>query len=95
VSNLFGLEYDSRLIIGQDALSDSQGLVMFANRSFITDDYSYNASNGVVTSFSGAEITDEELADMKAFVANKFTAADSITEYDYYSYIEPYRKAGK
>ena len=91
VSNLLGLEYDSRLIIGQDILSDSPGLVMFANRSFITDDFSYNASNGTITSFDGSEISDEQLSEMRAFVANKFTAADAITEYDFYKYVAPYK----
>ena len=91
VSNLFGLEYDSRLLIGQDILSDSDGLVMFNNRSFITDDFFYNAATGTVTSVNGSEISDEVLEYMKAYVANKFTAADSITELDYYQYIEQFR----
>lgn len=88
VSNLLGLEYDSRLIIGQDILSDSDGLVMFANRSFITDDFSYNAYTGEVISSNGKTISDETLSDWKSYVANKFIAADGITEYNYYQYIE-------
>lgn len=88
VSNLLGLEYDSRLIIGQDILSDSEGLVMFANHSFITDTFSYNASTGEVISLNGEAISDETLSDWKRFVANKFIAADGITEYDYYRYVE-------
>jgi lipoteichoic acid synthase len=89
VSNLLGLDYDSRLIIGQDILSDSDGLVMFANRSFITDRYSYNTSTGVLTSFDGSSISDDELAEMRSYVSNKFTAADAITEYDFYRYVVP------
>ena len=37
VLNLFGVEYDSRLLIGKDLLSDSEAIVMFSDRSFITD----------------------------------------------------------
>ncbi len=92
VSNLLGLEYDSRLIIGQDILSDSEGLVMFANRSFITDRYSYDTSSGTLNSLDGSDISDDELSDMRTYVANKFTAADAITDYDYYKYILPYKK---
>ena len=35
LSNLFGLEYDSRLMMGTDILSDQAGLVIFSNYSFI------------------------------------------------------------
>ncbi|MBQ8148173.1 MAG: sulfatase-like hydrolase/transferase [Lachnospiraceae bacterium] len=87
VSNLLGLEYDSRLIIGQDILSDSDGLVMFANRSFITDDFSYNASTGEVISTNGETISEETLSQWKSFVNNKFIAADGITNYNYYQYV--------
>lgn len=37
VLNLFGVEYDSRLLIGKDILSNSDPLVIFSDRSFITD----------------------------------------------------------
>ncbi len=92
VSNLLGLEYDSRLLIGQDILSDSEGLVLFADRSFITDRYAYSAARGTVVSDSNVEISDEELAEKRAFVSNKFTAADAITQYDFYKYVLPYKK---
>ena len=35
--NLFGIEYDSRLIIGKDILSDAPGLAIFSNRSWVSD----------------------------------------------------------
>ena len=41
--NLFGFEYDSRLYSGCDILSDSYGLAMTANQSFITDKIVYNS----------------------------------------------------
>lgn len=92
VSNLLGLEYDSRLLIGQDILSDSEGLVLFADRSFITDRYAYSAGRGTVVSDSNVEISDEELEEKRALVSNKFTAADAITQYDFYKYVLPYKK---
>lgn len=90
VSNLMGLSYDSRLIIGQDILSDSPGLVIFANRSFITDDFYYYAYTEQVEAISDNVITDEQVENMKINVANKYMAADSITELNYYRYIEKY-----
>jgi lipoteichoic acid synthase len=56
LSNLMGLEYDSRLLMGRDILSDSDPLVMFSDRSFITDKVSYNAKTNKVTSLTGEEI---------------------------------------
>ncbi len=43
VLNLFGIEYDSRLLAGRDALSNAKGLVAFSDHSFISDDGSYFA----------------------------------------------------
>lgn len=85
--NLMGAEYDSRLIIGRDILSDSQGLVLFADRSFITDDYIYNANTGAAVSRGSAEVDEAAIEAMKLYVSDKFTAADNITETGYYSYV--------
>ncbi|MDI9488446.1 MAG: LTA synthase family protein, partial [Bacillota bacterium] len=48
LSNLFGLTYDSRLLMGQDILSDAEPLVILGNRSFITDKVMFNSNTGEV-----------------------------------------------
>lgn len=48
VSNLLGLNYDSRLIEGQDILSDSEGLVIFCSRSWKSDKGFYNSYTGEI-----------------------------------------------
>lgn len=53
VLNLFGIEYDSRLIVGKDILSDSEGMAIFADYSWLTDndnDYSNVVSNKYLVS---------------------------------------------
>lgn len=40
--NLFGFDYDSRLYAGRDIFSDQEGMVIFNDRSFITDTVIYN-----------------------------------------------------
>lgn len=40
--NLFGFAYDSRLYAGRDILSDAEGLVIFNDRSFVTDTVVYD-----------------------------------------------------
>lgn len=88
VSNLMGLSYDSRMLVGQDILSDSEGLVIFNDRSFITDRCSYNAGTGEVISLDGTEIPEDYIANRKAAVKNKFSMAEGICDYDYYKYID-------
>lgn len=39
--NLFGFEYDSRLMMGKDLLSDAEGIALFSDLSWITDRGSY------------------------------------------------------
>ena len=84
--NLMGAEYDSRLIIGRDILSDSAGLVLFPDRSYVTDTYEYNAALGTIV----GDVSDETFDAMQLYVADKFTAADNITETGYYSYVAEY-----
>lgn len=53
VLNLFGIEYDSRLIVGKDILSDSEGMAIFADYSWLTDndsDYSNVVNNKYLVS---------------------------------------------
>lgn len=40
--NLFGFDYDSRLYAGRDIFSDEEGMVIFNDRSFVTDTVIYN-----------------------------------------------------
>ncbi|MBR3691838.1 MAG: LTA synthase family protein [Clostridia bacterium] len=85
ISNLFGLEYDSRLLMGRDIFSDSEPLAIFQTRSWITEKCSYNAQTGEVKSFTGEEISDEYLARIKKTVANKFKYSPLILDNDYYA----------
>ncbi|HZJ83408.1 MAG TPA: LTA synthase family protein, partial [Clostridia bacterium] len=56
LSNLLGLEYDSRLLMGTDIFSDSQPLVIFLNRSFITEKGKYDALKQDFLPFNGEHI---------------------------------------
>ncbi len=89
LSNLFDLPYDSRLYIGQDILSDEAGLVMFLDRSYITDDYMYNANTGSITYLTDTEISDEEIEATSQEVSQLFRYSSMIIEYDYYGYLFP------
>lgn len=81
--NLFGKEYDSRLIMGQDLLSDKEGLVVLANRSFITDKAKYNSVTGEVIS-QDEIIDDDYILKYNNIVDNQFKISSMILENDYY-----------
>ena len=84
LSNLMGLEYDSRLLMGRDIFSDSEPLVMFSDRSFITDKAFYNAKTNEVTSFTGENIESSYIKETAETVILKFKYSAMILDTDYY-----------
>lgn len=86
LSNLLGLEYDSRLLMGRDIFSDSEPLVIFENRSFITDKGLYNSETGVFIPSSEVEIEEDYVKRVKEIVDAKFYYSAKILETDYYKY---------
>lgn len=87
LSNLFGLEYDSRLLMGEDILSSAPPLVIFSNRSWITDRAMYDSTKRKVTFFDGTEKDDEYVKQINKKVADKFKYSAKILETDYYGKI--------
>ena len=85
--NLFGVEYDSRLIVGKDILSDAPGLAIFSNRSWVSDYGTYK--NGKFTLKEGVtlENTTEYVTSMNNLVSNRFTLSANIIKYSMYEYL--------
>lgn len=84
ISNLLGLEYDSRLLIGTDLLSNSSPLVIFENKSFITDKVSYNSKSQETKWLQGTSEDDEYLKGINTIVKQKFDYSKKILDYNYY-----------
>ncbi|MGE4276721.1 MAG: LTA synthase family protein [Lawsonibacter sp.] len=84
LANLFGLDYDSRLIMGTDILSDQPGLVIFSNYSFINREGYYNSVTDQFTRWDGAEPDLDVVAGMVAEVQNRVAYSAVILDYDYY-----------
>lgn len=87
LSNLFGLEFDSRLYMGRDLFSDAPGLVVFPNYSWITDYASYNARTGQFTNRTEYEVTKEYTDSVMRDMTNRFAVSIRILDYDYWSII--------
>ncbi len=88
VSNLMGLEYDSRLFMGQDLFSHREPLVIFQNRSFITDKGRYNAETGEFIPKEGVEVPENYQEQISNQISAKFYFSARILDLDYYSIIE-------
>ncbi len=84
VLNLFGVEYDSRLLMGRDILSDADPLVIFSDRSFITDKGKYNAITGEFIPNGNAEIEEGYVEKMNDIIYKKYQMSRLILENDYY-----------
>lgn len=87
LSNLLGLEYDSRLLLGQDILSDAEQLVCFPDRSFISGKCIYNASNGSITPLTEEDVSPEYVENMSSIVYNKFIVSEMMLKENYFQYI--------
>ena len=85
---IYGLNYDSRLYSGQDILSDSPGLMVFANKSFITDYLIYDTVTGETKALNNASLPANYLSTMQNVVDAKWTAAGKILTSDYYRYLK-------
>lgn len=86
--NLFGFEYDSRLYSGMDILSDSYGLAMISNQSFITDKIVYNSRYEKVYYLDSSwKMPDGYLEAYIQIVKNRFSIASNILDLDLYAKI--------
>lgn len=86
--NLFGLEYDSRLLMGYDMMSTAPSLVIFDNYSWLSDAGYYNAKTRTFTPNEGVEVDSSYVSSMNKVVANKFKYSTKILDKDYYGYLQ-------
>lgn len=84
LANLFGLEYDSRLMAGRDILSDEPGLVIFSNYSFLTEEGAYNSVLDEFRSWDGSPPDEAYVQSQIAEVQNRVAYSAMILDHDYY-----------
>lgn len=85
--NLFGIDYDSRLLMGKDILSNSSPLVVFQNYSWITDKGRYNGDTGEFIPNEGVDIPDGYVKTISNIVTNKVLYSEYILETNYYDLV--------
>lgn len=85
LSNLFGVEYDSRLLVGRDVFSGEIPLVLWPDYSWKTDKGTYDATNGLFTPAQGASVGEDYIDYVSALVHNKFRFCSSVQSSYYFN----------
>ena len=84
IYNLYGIDYDSRLLMGRDIFSDSEGLAILSDRSWVTNKGTYNTVSKKFTSTTAEEVTEKYINEINSIVYQKFSMSSLILYYDYY-----------
>src|SRR5690625_3885643 len=88
ISNLMGVDFDSRLLMGRDVFSESEPLVVFNDRSFITKELKYYVPEDEITSLTNKPIDEEHFKKMKQKTDEIFYFSTKILDLDYYSFLK-------
>ena len=87
LSNLFGLEYDSRLLVGRDVFSEEEAIVLTQNASWKTVKGVYDSDKKKFTPAEGAEVEEGYVDRINKIVSNKITYSRELAAVDYFDYL--------
>lgn len=85
LSNLFGLEYDSRLLVGRDVFSDEEPLVIWNTYSWVTEKGKYDSINEIFYPNDGVKIEEGYVERINTQVTNKIVFSRKVIDNDYYA----------
>ena len=86
VLNLFGIKYDSRVIMGKDILSTNEGIAIFKDKSWVTNKGTYYASTGKFVAKSD-DIPEGYVDKINQIVSNRVAISRMIVDNNYYKSI--------
>ena len=88
ILNLWGFDYDSRLLPGTDVFSDGTHVAILADQSFVTDKVKFNASSNTVEyQVDSDTLVPDYLRNMQQIVKNRFNASADILNKAYYNIV--------
>ena len=90
LSNLFGLNYDSRLLVGRDVFSDTEPLVLWPEYSWKTDKGTYDSGSRTFTPAEGVEVDDSYVDRIKAIVSNKISYSREVQNLKYFQVLSDF-----
>lgn len=86
ILNLWGFEFDSRLLAGTDVFSDGEHIAILRDQSFLTDKVWFNTSTGE-TVWLTEEPDDSLIETTIRKIKNQFNLSEKILNKDYYRYL--------
>ena len=84
LSNLFGVEYDSRMLVGRDVFSDQEPLVFWPDGSWVTTRGKYDAEDDIYFPDDGGERDDSYLRKIADLISDKKYYSIRVAEIDYF-----------
>ena len=85
--NLFGADYDSRLLAGTDALSSGIHVAVLSDKSFLTKTFRYDAGTETVIPADENNTISDELAEAyRLYVDSRFQLSSNILNSAYYAH---------
>ncbi|MBR0398859.1 MAG: LTA synthase family protein [Eubacterium sp.] len=90
LSNLFGVEYDSRLLAGRDVFSEQEPLVFWNDYSWKTAEGTYYAEQERFIPAEGSDADDAYVQYINGIVSDKILLSDGILKTDYYEIVSEY-----
>ncbi len=89
IANLFNLNYDPRLYMGTDLMSDTyQSLVVYADGSWKNEIAYYNASDGTIKYYSDTEYSIDEIKEINNMVNLKMQMSALIIKNNYFNHLD-------
>lgn len=85
--NLFGVEWDSRLLPGRDVFSDREALVFDLSYNWMTDLGTYFAGSDTFVPVEGAKVPKGYVDEINAAVADKISYSTAVLDSDYYRHV--------
>lgn len=85
LSNLFGLTYESRMMIGRDVFSDQLSLALWPDFSWKTEKGTYIFATNTFTPAEGVEVDEDYVDYISTIVKNKIVFSRATQEYDYFN----------
>ena len=82
--NMFGIEYDSRLLMGHDIFSDASDLVIYNNKSWITERGRYDYIKKKFYPNEGYTDDKDYIKKINNIVSTKFQVSKTILQKNYY-----------
>lgn len=86
--NLFGVDYDSRLLAGTDVLSSGIHVAVLSDKSFLTKAFRYDAgTETVIPADENTTVSDKLAEAYRLYVDSRFQLSGNILNSDYYAHV--------